>query len=44
LKAKEKFQSLGMTQKVSEVETVISEVEELIYKETVMKEADALFE
>jgi tetratricopeptide (TPR) repeat protein len=43
LKAKEKFQSLGMTQQVSEVETVISEVEGLIYGETVTREADTLF-
>lgn len=44
LKAKEKFQELGMTQDMSEVESVLSDVEELIQKEAVTKEADALFD
>jgi tetratricopeptide (TPR) repeat protein len=44
LKAKEKFQELGMAQDMSEVESVLSDVEELMQKEAVTKEADALFD
>jgi ABC-type oligopeptide transport system substrate-binding subunit len=44
LEARDKFQSLGMTQKITEVDALLSELDDLIYRTAVLKEADSLFD
>jgi tetratricopeptide (TPR) repeat protein len=44
LEAKQIYQECGLTQKVSETETAISELDELMRKEEILQEADSLFE
>jgi len=44
LEAKQTFEECGLTQKVSETELLISEIDEILRKQSIIQEADSLFE
>ncbi len=44
LDAKQKFSDCGLTAKVSEVDSIIAEIDEALRKKSILQEADSLFE